>query len=45
LQSKAALLRENVFPNAAYVRERMQTDNLIVAHSKRIWRGFKRVIS
>ncbi|MEM7357879.1 MAG: nucleotidyltransferase family protein [Pseudomonadota bacterium] len=41
--SRLQLVQEHLFPGADYMRQQMQTNNLLLAHLKRIWRGLKRV--
>lgn len=40
---KLRFLFENLFPSSHYVRQRMETNNLLLAHGRRIWRGLSRL--
>lgn len=41
---KAQLLKENLFPSSEYIRQSMQTDNVVKGHAKRLFRSFKKVV-
>ncbi len=36
-------LYETLIPSPAYMRQQMQRDSLLLAHSERLWRGIKRI--
>lgn len=42
-QKKFYLVFESVFPNSDYVRQQMETDNIVLAHYRRILRGLRRI--
>lgn len=43
--AKLGLIKENVFPSADYVRQKMGTKSAFLGYSKRFMRGIKRVMS